>query len=568
MRALTLYCLIATGWLLFAVSTANAVSSRERSFAAVDAALTVSSTGTIRVLVSFPEPTSPGEKRVAIERAADRLLAELDSDVIVRRRFEAVPAVAMDINAKHLAKLKQSADFLVSLDEGGSGHMREAIPIARLDSIIAANAGTPVKVAVLDSGIAINHADFAGRIVGQACFCSSASGAGGCCPNAAATQTGAGAAADDHGHGTNVTGVLAAGGSVALRSGAGRSSIVSVKVLDSRNGFCCSSDIVAGLDWVLAQHPDTKILNASLGTNALFEGACDSQNAFTQAFGTAINNLVRNGTMVFVSSGNQGNARQIAAPACNANAFAVGATWDANLASQTFLGCTQTPQIDSPTCFTNSSSQVALYAPGAFITSSGRDGGTSTFGGTSQATPLTAACAAALRAEFPGATVAQVRAALVASPTRVVDTKNSLAFPRLDCADARARLAATTTFAIQAGLAGTWFNPATPGQGFLIDVDAVARLMFVAWFTYEPSGGVQRWFTLQANYTANPITLPIFRTVGGRFDQAGGTQTTEAGSATLRFDNCSRGTLTYRLSDGATGTIPLQRLLPGPAACT
>jgi subtilisin family serine protease len=559
MRSLFLF-----GLLLLCSLHVGAVTPRERGLADVAAALTTSPR--VRVLVAFAEPAG-ADKRRAIELATDTLLASLGPTATVRRRFTQVSAVALEVDRAVFEQLQKNPDLLVGLDEGGQGHMREAVPIARLDAIIGANAGTPVKVAVIDSGIATTHPDFAGRIVGQQCFCSSSSGAGGCCPNGTATQAGAGAAADDHGHGTNVTGVLASGGSVAVRSAGARSPIVSVKVLDSRNSFCCSSDIVAAFDWVLSQHPDTRVVNASLGTNALFEGTCDTQAAFAQAFATSINNLVRNGTMVFVSSGNQGNPRQISAPACVASAVAVGATWDANLASQTVLGCTQTPQVDAPTCFTNSSSQVALYAPGAFITSTGRDGSLSTFAGTSQATPLVASCATALRAEFPNATVAQVRAALVASPTRVTDAKNGVSFPRLDCADARARLASVSTFAINAGLSGTWFNPATDGQGFLIDIDAVARLIFVAWFTYEPAGGTQRWFTLQANYSGNPVTLPVLRTVGGRFDQAGGTQTTTAGSADLRFDSCTRAVLTYRFTDGTSGTIPLQRLLPVPANC-
>jgi subtilisin family serine protease len=81
-----------------------------------------------------------------------------------------------------------------------------------------------------------------------------------------------------------------------------------------------------------------------------------------------------------------------------------------------------------------------LYAPGAFVTSSGISGGVSSFAGTSQATPLSAGCATAIRARVPGATPAQVEAALKASPSRVTDAKNGLQFPRLDCEDAAVRI--------------------------------------------------------------------------------------------------------------------------------
>ena len=253
-------------------------------------------------------------------------------------------------------------------------------------------------------------------------------------------MSGAGSAEDDHGHGTNVSGIAAAGGAVAASGAAPAASIVSVKVLDANNSFCCSSDVVAALDWVRQNHADTDVVNASLGTSALFSGVCDASASFTQALSIAVDNLVQNGTMVFASSGNQGSATSVSAPACLQNVIAVGAVWDANSGNQNALGCSETTAADKATCFSNSGTSIDLYAPGAPITSSGFSGGTSTFYGTSQATPLTAGCAAALRAEFPAATPAQIEAALEASPTSIVDAKNGSSFPRLDCAAAAVQL--------------------------------------------------------------------------------------------------------------------------------
>src|SRR5205085_1311102 len=62
--------------------------------------------------------------------------------------------------------------------------------------------GAGVTVAVIDSGVDVNHPDLSDHIAGQACFCS------GCCP------AGAGAAPDDNGHGTNVAGIVAGAGRV------------------------------------------------------------------------------------------------------------------------------------------------------------------------------------------------------------------------------------------------------------------------------------------------------------------------------------------------------------------
>src|SRR3546814_18840678 len=73
------------------------------------------------------------------------------------------------------------------------------------------------KVAVIDSGVDVDHADLAGRLVDEACFCSPVSGGAGCCPNMTATQTGPGAAVDDLGTGSNVDWITYVEGSIAPR---------------------------------------------------------------------------------------------------------------------------------------------------------------------------------------------------------------------------------------------------------------------------------------------------------------------------------------------------------------
>ena len=98
----------------------------------------------------------------------------------------------------------------------------------------------------------------------------------GCCPNGQTTQSGAGAAEDDNGHGTNVSGIITANGVVAPEGSAPEAGIVAVKVLDSSNGFCCTSDVIAALDWIFANRPDVDVVNMSLGTNVRFAGHCDA----------------------------------------------------------------------------------------------------------------------------------------------------------------------------------------------------------------------------------------------------------------------------------------------------
>ena len=40
----------------------------------------------------------------------------------------------------------------------------------------------------------------------------------------------------------------------------------------------------------------------------------------------------------------------------------------------------------------------------------------------------------------------------------------------------------------QHGLTGSWYDPATSGQGITVDVDPGSRALFLAWYTCAPNG--------------------------------------------------------------------------------
>ncbi|GAA0717429.1 cupredoxin domain-containing protein [Dokdonella soli] len=123
----------------------------------------------------------------------------------------------------------------------------------------------------------------------------------------------------------------------------------------------------------------------------------------------------------------------------------------------------------------------------------------------------------------------------------------------------------------QQGLTGTWANPATNSQGFVLEADADlfgpgSGNVFAGWFTYDTTAaGGQRWYTIQGQVSSGSAsaTLPIYLTDGGQFDTAQATKTMPVGQATLQLSDCMHGTLAYTFSDGSgrTGTIPLTRLL-------
>ena len=132
---------------------------------------------------------------------------------------------------------------------------------------------------------------------------------------------------------------------------------------------------------------------------------------------------------------------------------------------------------------------------------------------------------------------------------------------------------ATTPNLNQHGLTGSWYDPATSGQGFAVEVfpnqSPGSGQAFVSWFTFDTvigGAGRQRWYTLQGEVaTGQPnAALTIYQNTGGNFNAPPATDAEEVGTATLSFDTCSRGELSYSFTDGSgrAGAIPLTRLLP------
>ena len=129
-------------------------------------------------------------------------------------------------------------------------------------------------------------------------------------------------------------------------------------------------------------------------------------------------------------------------------------------------------------------------------------------------------------------------------------------------------------------LTGAWYDPATSGQGFLFDINPVQQSLFGAWYTYAPNGAQvggaasQRWYSLQADFHAGVGSVDgigIYATSGGAFNAPGTVTTTQVGTASIDFPNCSAATLTYAFTGGENngrhGTIPLVRTTPAPAGC-
>ncbi len=135
-------------------------------------------------------------------------------------------------------------------------------------------------------------------------------------------------------------------------------------------------------------------------------------------------------------------------------------------------------------------------------------------------------------------------------------------------------------FQINFGLSGPWFEPATSGQGFLLDVVPSAQVLSFAWFTFGVAGGAgapiaQRWLTGAGSYTMDTAETTLFLSEGGAFNAQPAPTSINVGSLRIQFTDCTHAVADYAVRRNAivgsgdpaagemlTGSIQLQRLTP------
>jgi plastocyanin len=134
----------------------------------------------------------------------------------------------------------------------------------------------------------------------------------------------------------------------------------------------------------------------------------------------------------------------------------------------------------------------------------------------------------------------------------------------------RVQGAAPAPFIINYGIGGTWYNPATSGQGFLLEVVPSANSLALGWFTWSSTtAGQHDWLSAFGPITGDSATVNLSRSTGGRFNDPTPIASSIVGTATFKFTDCENGTVTFNRTDnGTSGVIPIRRLTPTPTACT
>ncbi|WP_029136972.1 S8 family peptidase [Nakamurella lactea] len=248
--------------------------------------------------------------------------------------------------------------------------------------------GSGVKVAMLDTGVDLNHPDLVGHIGATAVFSDDPS------------------VQDGNGHGTHVASTIVGSGAASagrFKGVAPGADLIVGKVLDN-NGEGWGSQIIAGMQW--ASEQGAKIVSISIGS-APSDG--------TDPMSEAVNQLsAEYGTLFVIAAGNNGISHYINAPGAAEAALTVGAVDKQDqLASFTSRG----PRLDEGL-------KPNIAAPGKDITAARAegtqlgpivDGSYTTISGTSMATPHVAGAAAILAEQHPDWTGPQLANALTSS---------------------------------------------------------------------------------------------------------------------------------------------------------
>jgi serine protease AprX len=392
-----------------------------------------------RDLLNFQASRSPSATRVILHgdpAAAEalsvrhhvRVVRRLDHEIVVEATPAQLDELTADSASPDLSGDLPVADFMsvsnksLAADQTRAGKSGGLLGLGSIPGVT----GQGIVVAVLDSGIAA-HKALAGRVIANVSMI-------------------AGDTSDDvFGHGTHVAGIITGSGSAAagvtseytggIAPGA---QLVNVKVLGD-DGVGMTSDVIAGIDWVIANKAlyHIRIINLSLGHVV-------TEPSLTDPLCQAVERAYEAGLIVVAAAGNAGKLADgtpvlggIASPGNSPFALTVGTinTWgtvsraDDTVATYSSRGPTRYDMAVKPDLAAPGNKIISLeatnsYLAAAYPTEHIAGTGNNAYyrmSGTSMSTPMVSGGAALLLQASPGLTPAQVKFLLQSGSTYMTD---------------------------------------------------------------------------------------------------------------------------------------------------
>jgi len=339
----------------------------------------------IGVLVITAPPNQENSIQALDDVKDNPNVLSIEQDTIVTAQEQRIPTGVDRIDAEPGMKTGSLGENTTAVNSMGTN----ASPSVNSSAMnTTKSAGHNVDVGVIDTGIDLTHPDL--KVVKDVTFVPGTSNGN-----------------DDNGHGTHVSGIIAAkddgDGVVGVAPGA---KLWAIKVLDA-SGSGSASSVLSGINYAIQNAKKLDVINLSLGgTHSVAEN-------------NAIKRAVDAGITVVVAAGNSHDDAINYSPASAPEAITVSALADSDGKCGGQGPSTTRGADDSFATFSNYGDIVDIMAPGVNILSTWKDGGFNTISGTSMASPYVAGAAALYKSANPNATPEQVLDALTSIASKI-----------------------------------------------------------------------------------------------------------------------------------------------------